>query len=159
VTRHIDTTAGELRHGDLLRLGRSGDTYVLVDSTTITGDEVNVTLYDGPNPARKPTLRYRTSDPVQLSAQAHREPVPPAVAMPLGTRSGVSPYDTETPVIGVIDQASAGNSILRVGRMNPDRSSWHQELHIVLTPDEREALIAALISHRPAEQMERPTRP
>jgi hypothetical protein len=72
VTRHIETTAGDLRHGDVLRVARSTN-YVLVHSATTTGDDhVDVTVYDGTTPAEKPTLRFKDTDLVQLAMRNMR---------------------------------------------------------------------------------------
>jgi hypothetical protein len=72
-----------------------------------------------------------------------------------------SPYvrrDTQD-VIGDVEQAPVGYSVIRAGEWKSDRPAdagdaywsrghWCQTLHLVLTPAEREELIAALIAHR-----------
>lgn len=55
------------------------------------------------------------------------------------------------PVIGAITQAPVGNTIIRVGlTQSPTDHRWEQTTHLVLTPVEREFLIAALVEHRGA---------
>lgn len=53
-------------------------------------------------------------------------------------------------VVGEVERSGAGNTIIRVGRHNLERpeGGWQQVGHIVLTPDEREQLIADLIAQR-----------
>lgn len=69
-----------------------------------------------------------------------------------GTVHTASPLGLLGPLglIGDVDQAPAGNSILRIGRALSDGHGWMQTEYIVLTPAERETLIAALIEHRAA---------
>lgn len=56
------------------------------------------------------------------------------------------------PVIGQIEQAPVGNTVIRAGlTISATDHRWNQTLHLVLTPDEREELIAALVAHRPAD--------
>jgi hypothetical protein len=53
-------------------------------------------------------------------------------------------------VIGQVGHVPFGNTILRVGRtLSQTDHSWIQELHLVLTPEERDQLIADLVAQRP----------
>ena len=67
---------------------------------------------------------------------------------PLGATGDPSPYDPQTPVIGRVEKSAAGNTVMEIGRMNPDRAAWTKEIHLVLTPTEREHLIQRLIAQR-----------
>jgi hypothetical protein len=78
------------------------------------------------------------------------------VTLPLGTRyaSGIDrdprTRNAYTPdrlaVIGDVERAGAGNLILRVGQTLPakDGPGWEGQLHLVLTPPEREYLMDLL---------------
>lgn len=60
-------TAGELRNGDLLRLGTS-ENFVLIADAQTDGEDVALTIYNGPVPNKYgPTLRYLRSKPLELS--------------------------------------------------------------------------------------------
>lgn len=83
---------------------------------------------------------------------------------PLGTRY-VDNMDPDTnlytperfAVIGEVEHVPAGNAILRIGRTWPKpQSGWMQELYLVLTPAEREQLIADLVVQRPRPVIEIP---
>lgn len=60
--------AWELRDGDVLRIGTSGN-YVRVADAVIAGGTVNVTIYDGPTPTTSPTLVYMADVEVYVSAR------------------------------------------------------------------------------------------
>lgn len=66
------------------------------------------------------------------------------LGMAIGVRDGgtsvvqLDPHTTDT-----------GDSILRVGRMTAPVGGWQQTEHVVLTTEEREQLIEALIAQRP----------
>lgn len=49
-----------------------------------------------------------------------------------------------TSVIGEVSKSTLGNIILRVGHTNNDRS-WTQTEYVVLTQDERDALIIEML--------------
>ena len=56
-------------------------------------------------------------------------------------------------IIGQIETSLAGNTVLRCGRTEWPSNSWTQSLHIVLTPDETQALIDELtnrLNEKPA---------
>lgn len=81
---------------------------------------------------------------------------------PLGTRyvdnmdaADPTPYTPERfDVIGEVERAPVGNAILRIGRTWPKpQPGWTQELHLVLTPDERDRLIADLTAQRPTPKV------
>jgi hypothetical protein len=55
-------------------------------------------------------------------------------------------------VIGAVEQAPIGNTILRIGENVPRERTWQQVAHLVLTPNEREILIASLVAQRQAGQ-------
>ncbi|WGX98770.1 hypothetical protein [Nocardioides sp. L-11A] len=59
-------------------------------------------------------------------------------------------YRRHVDVIGEVEQSIAGNALLRVGSFDRAEGHWHQTAHVVLTPDERERLIAALVAQREA---------
>ena len=64
---HITVKAGELRKGDLLRLGVSTN-YVLVASAVLGGGgQVHVTVYNGSTPYDHPTLHYAPARQLQLA--------------------------------------------------------------------------------------------
>lgn len=58
-------------------------------------------------------------------------------------------------VIGDIDQSATGNTILRIGQYTYGADGWVSAAHVVLTPEEREQLIAALIRHRQMDEVTR----
>jgi hypothetical protein len=64
----------------------------------------------------------------------------------LGTSIGMDPYLRQNGVIGEISRSPAGNTILRVGVADSER--WEQVAHVVLTPAERDELIAELTAQR-----------
>jgi len=75
------------------------------------------------------------------------------VEYPIGCRyagamdvADINPYTPERfAVIGEIEHVPVGNAILRIGRtLSRTDHSWVQELHLVLTPAERDRLIADL---------------
>ncbi|MFJ1700460.1 hypothetical protein ACIOHC_36315 [Streptomyces sp. NPDC088252] len=71
------------------------------------------------------------------------------VTMPLGLAVGFSKaYSVTLGVIGAIEKSNAGNTVLRVGNHTSGESGWVQAAHVVLTPAEREKLIAELIAQR-----------
>lgn len=49
-----------------------------------------------------------------------------------------------TSVIGAVETTAAGNTVLRVGSLDPVTRDWQQTEHVVLTPAERDALVTAL---------------
>lgn len=61
-----------------------------------------------------------------------------------------NPYtQTVWDVIGEAHRSDAGNTILRIGKATPGTPGWQgYGVHIVLTPAERERLIADLIAQR-----------
>lgn len=65
----------------------------------------------------------------------------------IGAAVGRSEYAPEPSVVGEVEQSGAGNSVLRVGKLARG-GTWTQTEHVVLTPDEREELIAVLESQR-----------
>lgn len=66
--------------------------------------------------------------------------------LPYGLRC--SPQAGTLGVIGAVEQSMSGNAVLRVGNTLPDQTGWEQVSHVVLTPEEREKLIADLIAQR-----------
>jgi hypothetical protein len=65
----------------------------------------------------------------------------------LGSALGHSPYGATMDVIAAIDRSPDGNTVLRTGHAQADGT--HQQTgHIVLTPEERDQLIARLTAHR-----------
>jgi hypothetical protein len=66
---------------------------------------------------------------------------------PIGQHSD---YWENTAVIGSLDKSPSGNTLLRLGHLVAENRGWTQshQAHITLSPDEREALIAALIAQR-----------
>jgi len=58
----------------------------------------------------------------------------------------------EQDVIGDVGQSSAGNTIIRTGVVTQGRPGWARSGHIVLTPDERERLVADLAGQRPDQE-------
>jgi hypothetical protein len=74
------------------------------------------------------------------------------------TRDRIGP--DRFPVIGEVESVPAGNAILRIGRtVSRTDHSWIQELHLVLTPAERDRLIADLIAQRPQPAIDFPDKP
>lgn len=78
--------------------------------------------------------------------------VVPSASWPLGRAVGAvtSDYDLPISVLGHLRKSEAGHSVLNVGYMakNTD-SAYHSPIpSVVLTPAERERLIADLIAHR-----------
>lgn len=75
------------------------------------------------------------------------------VTWPLGIRLPDEAYNATPSVIGRLEKSHAGNTVIRVGRkLRPTRGSgWTQTEHVVLTPAERERLIAELIAQRSAD--------
>jgi len=73
---------------------------------------------------------------------------------PLGAMVGRDRWSPEPGVIGRVSQAPAGNTVLEVGRLLTDGGWLKTEGHghIVLTPGERERLIAALVAQRNGEE-------
>lgn len=76
----------------------------------------------------------------------HDTQAPPPGSQSLGReiRSEFGP----THVIGDVEKSAAGNTVLRVGEHDWTDGGWVQIAHVVLTPAEREALIARLIAQR-----------
>lgn len=77
------------------------------------------------------------------------------VERPVGRPLGLlvtpnSPYDENRGVIGTVERSLAGNTIIHAGKKlkSTEGSGWVKTLHIALTPDEREILIAELIATR-----------
>lgn len=75
---------------------------------------------------------------------------------------GIDTYRPDNPyalghVIGEVDKSPAGNTILRIGTINKAQvPTWQGQLaHVVLSPAERETLIAALIAQREDENAAR----
>lgn len=81
----------------------------------------------------------------EKAEQERRRLAPPP--KPLGVEAGRLGRVAREDVIGEVTQAPRGNSVLRVGSTIAD-GGWVQSLHVVLTPAERERLIAELIEHR-----------
>lgn len=64
------------------------------------------------------------------------------------TRSRIGP--DRFAVIGEVESVPVGNAIIRLGRtLSRTDHGWVQELHLVLTPQERDKLIADLTAQRP----------
>lgn len=71
------------------------------------------------------------------------------VSWPLGVAIGQSAYDVELGVLGFLDKSGSGNTILHVGNTKRSYGSgWVKCVHVVLSPGERERLIADLIAQR-----------
>lgn len=66
--------------------------------------------------------------------------------MIIGTAIGTSSVRPECDVMDVGEVSAGGNTLIRAGSTIGD--TWHQSLHIVLTPAEREQLITVLIGQR-----------
>lgn len=69
----------------------------------------------------------------------------------LGLGVGPSEYTPNPSVIGEVEQSESGNAVLRIGRAtvsDVDFPSWTQTEHVVLVPEERDALIDALDAQR-----------
>lgn len=73
---------------------------------------------------------------------------PAAETRPMGAETESHVYRPNPDVVGDVEQSHSGNSILRVGTYYRAERHWMQSAYIVLTPRERERLIAALIEHR-----------
>lgn len=64
---HVNTTAADLRNGDLLRIGSSTN-YVLIYDAQPDGNKIAVTIYNGTVPnSNGATLRFEPKTPVALS--------------------------------------------------------------------------------------------
>ena len=57
-----------------------------------------------------------------------------------------TPSEYRRGVIGAVERSATGNTILRVGALLPSGVTWEQTEHVVLTPGEREELIARLMA-------------
>lgn len=69
----------------------------------------------------------------------------------LGLGVGPSEYTPNPSVIGEVEQSESGNAVLRIGKAtvpDGDFPSWTQTEHVVLVPEERDALIDALDAQR-----------
>lgn len=69
-------------------------------------------------------------------------------ASPLGAQVGSHYPGMPIGVIGSIEQAANGNTVLRVGTQGAGDETWEQVAHVVLTPTERQRLIVRLAEQR-----------
>lgn len=66
---HTSLKAGELREGDVIRIGTS-ENYILAAEVIREGRDVAVWAYDGPAKAKYgPSLRFKDSDNVSVSVR------------------------------------------------------------------------------------------
>lgn len=72
----------------------------------------------------------------------------PTTAGPLGSEVESPTYRPDPVVIGRIEESGVGNTVLRIGEYRRAEGAWSQTGLVVLTPAEREQLIAELIAHR-----------
>ncbi|MFH9606913.1 hypothetical protein [Streptomyces sp. NPDC017448] len=102
--------------------------------------------YGSPKEISDDDLRASVND---LWEPAIIEHAPQVVTLPLGLAVGLDKaYDIELGVIGFIAKSNTGNAVLHVGNHQTGTSGWHKVSHVVLTPAEREKLIAELIAQR-----------
>ena len=75
----------------------------------------------------------------------------------LGLAIGPSEYAPNPSVIGSVEQSNTGNAVLRVGKAtvtDEDSPSWTQTEHVVMNPQERDELVAALKAQRKYKTVE-----
>lgn len=71
------------------------------------------------------------------------------IKWPLGLAVGKSEYRKVLGVLGNLQRTPAGNTAIAVGNTDPSgEPGWFKVAHVVLTPEERERLIADLIAQR-----------
>lgn len=71
-----------------------------------------------------------------------------AITLPLGIRVNSDRTITTLGVIGIIEKSMSGNTVMHVGNIMAGADGWVKAAHVVLTPEEREAMIAKLIAQR-----------
>lgn len=73
--------------------------------------------------------------------------------MKYGTKVGRSAYKDRCEGIGEVDLSNSGNVVMRIGReLQETPGPWEQIAHVVLTPDEWDALVAHVAAFRAEAQ-------